>query len=566
MNVRAPDVLFRLVRTVAAAGLLAAFAAPDLEAQVFSDQSAAQGVVFTQALQPDVLHLGAGGGWGDFNGDGLLYIFIADRLGPNALFQNLGGDAGFVDRAADFGVADTAGEGTGALFGDYDNDGDADLYVLNRGNNVLSRNAGPTGVDDWVLTDVTTAVGVEGFGRSSNAAWGDMDQDGFLDLYVSNRNFSLSMPQPAGMRRDYLYHSVPGLLGDRAFQDWSVYCDLPAMANAAAHAVVFVDMELDGDLDIFVANERLVAGTPLVTGENFLWRNDGPDGLDGWLFTDVAADAGVDHQGAPIGIALGDYDNNGRFHLFTSGFGPNHLYQRQGPGVFLHVAVAAGIDRPILPGGFTEISWGMSLIDCNLDGYEDLYVACGKTPGSSGYANALFLNNGDVPNNTFTDVSATCGAVIDTSNRCAVKGDYDGDGDEDLLVVSLGDDAYLFRNEQVGGSYFAVDLVGTVSNRDAMGARVKITVKCMAASTQWRCVQSGSSTGGGQALRQTFGVTVAERIDRLDVIWPSGQTTTMSALAINQAVQVVEPCGAWVNLGGGTLGSNGLVNLLGAAQ
>jgi len=544
---------------------ITALLSPGVSAQVFSDQSAAEGVVFSQSLQTDVLHIGAGGAWGDYNGDGDLDIYIADRMGPNVLFENSGAGVGFVDRAAEFAVDDPLGEGTGALFGDYDNDGDADLYVLNRGSNIMYRNDGAAeGGKAWTFTDVTTALRIQAFGRSSNAAWGDVDNDGYLDLYVSNHNYSLVTPLPGDLRRDYLYHSAPGALGDRAFEDWSPYCDLNAMALAAAHAVAFVDMELDGDLDIFVANEDLSAAAAPVTGENFLWRNDGPDGLGGWLFTDVAEAAGVDHQGAPMGIALGDYDNNGRFDLATSDFGPNHLYQRQGPGLFLDVAVAAGVDRPTLPSGATQISWGMSLIDCDLDGNEDLYVACGKTAGSTGYPNALFMNNGDGPNNTFTDVSVTSGADVDTSSRCAVKGDYDSDGDEDLLVVSLGDRAYLFRNDQVGGDYFAVDLVGTVSNRDGIGASLKLTCTGLVPPNQWRFVQSGSSTGGGQALRQTFGVTGATSVTRLVVTWPSGQVSVLSDMEINQVITVVEPCGAWVDLGGSTLGSNGLPTLVGS--
>jgi len=547
---------------VCAAGLALS---PLNRAQVYSDQAAVEGVLFTNTTPPDVLHTGAGGAWGDYDGDGDLDIYLATRQGSNALFENLGRGLGFADRAAEFGVDDPANEALGALFGDYDDDGDCDLYLLNRGDNILFRNDGPDGGSGWNFTDVTSASGVMGFGRSESAALGDLDNDGFLDLYVANHNFPTTFPQNFDLRADQLYHSIADSSGGRVFEDWSVYLDPAIMQFRAAHSVAMFDMDVDGDLDIFVVNESLNVSAPIATGENFLWQNEGTDGLGGWTFNDIAPAANMDWRGAPMGIAIGDYDGDGDFDAATSEAGPNHLYQAQGPSFFIDVAQAAGVARPFVPSGGLQISWGLVFTDSDLDGWEDLYVPCGGAAGSTNQENALFMNDGNPPNNTFTEVSSTSGADLATSNRTAVRGDYDGDGDEDILVSSLGDVAYLLRNDQVGGDYLGVDLTGTVSNRDAVGSIIRITVSSMTPTTQMRLVISGSSTGGGHALRQTFGVTGATQVDSVEVTWPSGKVSSVRNVAINQVIAMVEPGSrpnVWSDRGSGLAGTGGQVPAL----
>ncbi len=509
-------------------------------AQTFTDRAAAEGMTFTHTAVLGDMPMGAGGAFGDYNGDGELDIYLANRIGSNALFENTTGNPRFVDRAVEFGIDDPSGEGTGALFGDYDNDGDPDLYLLTRGANIFWSNDGPDSGGGWKFKDVTGRLRVAAFGRSSAACYGDFDNDGYLDLYVSSHSYPLQNPQPDDLRQDYLYHNTGLPSGARIFRDWSKFLNTAFLSKAAAHSVAFVDVDDDLDLDLFVINEDLTAIIPTVTGQNFLWRNNGPDGPDAWRFSNISIPANMDYRGAPMGIAIGDIDNDGVLEIATSDAGPNHLYRRTGPGQFVDVAVQRGIDRPMTPGGDLQISWGMSFIDCDLDGYEDLYVACGYFAGTQVQPNALFMNNGS-PNYDFADVSSTCGADVAAASRCAVKGDYDGDGDEDLLVVSLGDDAHLFRNEQPGGDYLGVDLVGTQSNRDGIGAIVRISTTEIMPNDQWRMIQSGSSTGGGQALRATFGVTGATVVDAVQVQWPSGAVSIVKSVAPNQVIRIVEP-------------------------
>lgn len=542
-------------------GLLLLFVLPQyLDAQMYSDQTLALGVSFVHSKPPaDVMPIGAGGAVGDFNGDGLLDFYAADGDGPNHLYQNTG--IGFVERAAAYGVDNPGGEGSGALFGDYDNDGDADLYVLNRGVNVMFRNDGPDGAGGWLFTDVTTLLGVQALGRASAAVYGDYDNDGYLDLYVANHNLSSGFPVPGqGNRSDFLFHNVEGPGGQRVFDDVTALLDTALLARSLAHSAGFVDHDGDGDLDLLVVNEDMRNRDPLITGENLLFRNDGADGAGGWVFTEVASQVGIPHGYQPMGLAIGDYNADGLWDLAMSDNGPNMLLLNQG-GTYLEVAAAAGVDRPLVPGTSNgQIGWGLTFFDADLDGMTDLYVATGAMSSSTAQPNPLFLNNGDLPTCTFTEAIGS-GADDSLKSRTVVRGDYDNDGDEDLFVVNLEGAAHVYRNEAVGDS-LTVRLVGAISNRDGIGARVRLSTAGW--PDQYRLVQSGSTTGGGHDLRVVFGVTGQSRVDALVVDWPSGQQSALSGVAINQQITVVEPCPVLAtNYGVGVAGTLGVPALTG---
>jgi hypothetical protein len=538
-----PRVLIPAV-TLAAAVLLW----PGVGAQTvspFSDETAAQGVTFThQGISGDKLRMGAGAAWGDFNGDGALDLYVATQVGPNSLFQNLGGGAGFVDVAAQLGVDDPGGQGTGALWGDYDNDGDADLFVMNRGDSVMYRNDGPGGPGGWIFTDVTAELGLAAFGRTAAAVYGDYDNDGWLDLYVANHGYYPRYPQPGDdLRSDYLFRNTAAPDGSRTFVNVAPQL-FPenVLANTLAHSVGFFDYDNDGDLDIYVVNE--VMGTDDTLLGNILWRNDGPGGPAGWIFTDATLAAKLTLRSNPMGLSIGDINNDGWWDIAMSDVGPNTLFQNHF-GVFTERAKAAGVQRTKIPGTSTkQISWGMLFLDFDFDGFEDLYVAAGELSISSlkQQPNALFRNDRNPPNITFTDVTAGSGADDPLRSRTAIKGDYDGDGDEDIYVVNYGQPAHLFRNDQIGGDYLVLKLTGTVSNRDAIGARVRLS--WTGGPDQYRMVQSGSTTGGSNELALFFGVPGAATVDTVTIDWPSGLNTVLSDVPTRQRLTVIEPAGA----------------------
>jgi hypothetical protein len=526
---------------------------------LFSEQTEAAGAGFTHHIDSnDQMRMGAGAAWGDYDGDGNLDLYVADRVGPNKLFHNLGPGDGFEEVAASLGVDAAAYDSTGALFGDYDNDGDADLYVMNRGDQLLFRNDGSDGAGGWSFTDVTTAVGANCFGRTAAAAYGDYDNDGWLDLYVANHNYQFVFPEPGDPdRRDCLLHNVEGPGGARVFENEAeTLFGAGILDTTIAHSVAFFDYDNDADLDIYVANEVMSSDESLLG--NLMWRNDGSDDNGGWLFSNVTNSTGTQLWQNPMGLAVGDYNADGWLDFTMTDVGPNYLYHNDGDATFTERGSAAGIARNIVPGSGNnvQIGWGMVFLDYDVDGWEDLYVATGELNGTQTQPNPLFHNNGDAPLNTFTEVTSSSGCDDPDKSRTVVKGDYDNDGDEDLYVVDYGQSAHLYRNDRVGGDFLVLRLVGTVSNRDAIGARVRLTAAGL--PDQYRMVQSGSTTGGGNDLRVFFGMTGAATAGTITIDWPSGAQTVLFDQPVNQWLEVVEPTLAKIAVGPAEAGGSAL--------
>ena len=533
-------------RSLVAALLLAGAAGMAARAQdLFTPVTAAQGVAFTHHYPgADDLDMGAGGAWGDFDGDGDPDLYVADRSGANELFRNRGGGAGFDAVAAAYGIQAAAADSTGALWGDYDNDGDADLYVMNRGANILYRNDGPggSGEPDWIFTDVTADASVMGSvecdGRTSAAVWGDYDNDGWLDLLVGNHHFDFTKPEddaPNENRADCLLHNEEGAGGERVFVDKATQMFTDGVLHKSlAHSVGFLDHDDDGDLDILIVNEVMAAGLE----GNLFWRNNSA----GASFTNVTSATGTGLASHPMGLAVGDFNHDGALDFALSDLQANHLYQNTGSNSFTkRDEAAAGLDDEE-----NHVSWGLLFLDYDLDGWLDLYIADG-TLSSGSDPNRLFHNDGDPPNNTFTEVTDVSGCDDAGRSRTAIRADYDGDGDDDIYVVNLGGNARLCRNDQTGGDFLALKLVGSVSNRDAIGARVKVTPPAASGlPDQHRFVQSGSTTGGGHELKLTIGVTGVAEVDSVEIDWPSGLSDTIDYLATNQTYRVDEGLGVMI--------------------
>ena len=496
--------------------------------------------------------LGGGAAFLDYNNDGFQDIYFVNgvdlpllqegqsdqvELPRNALYRN-NGDGTFTDVTAAAGVADT-GYGMGCAVGDYNNDGFADLYVTNFGANVFFRNNG-----DGTFTDVTTQTGTGDTRWGTSCAFVDYDNDSFLDLYVTNYvKYTIESDQVCmnkGVRvycdprlyegeLDILYHNN----GDGTFTDMTESAGF-SKATGRGLALAWGDYDDDGNMDIYIANDA---------DQNFLYRNDG-DGT----FTDVSLAAGVgfsedgDAENG-MGADFGDYDNDGHLDLVVTNFQDqtNTLYRNEGDGLFSDVSYASGIGTMSLP----YLAWGVSFCDYDNDGYQDLFIANGhldenvqafNPTGFYEQPNLLFRNNRD---GTFDEVGVDSGSGmrVEKVSRGFAYADYDNDGDLDLLVTNLKGAPDLLENKGGQNTWLILRLIGTRSNRDAIGARVKVTTGNL---TQIREVRSGSSYLSQNDMRLHFGLGKYHQINQIEIRWPSGLQERLEGIEANQALTLVE--------------------------
>ena len=491
--------------------------------------------------------IGSGCAFVDFDNDGLLDIYLvsaADLPGfhstkppTNTLYRN-NGDGTFTDVTDRAGVGQ-AGYGTGITAGDYNNDGLVDFYVTNFGANVLYRNNG-----DGTFTDVTGEAGVSDARWSAGAAFADYDNDGFLDLYVTNYcDFRFEDhktcheqgvevycgPEEFNGLPDTLYHNN----GDGTFSDVTQKAGV-YNAKGKGMSVIWADYDNDRDLDIFVAND----GT-----ENFLYQNNGNG-----TFTDVAWMAGVesDERGNPqgsMGVDFGDYNNDGTLDLVVTNFQRqlNAVYRNDGDGFFTDAAFIVGLGYSL-----PYVSWGTGFFDFNNDAQRDLFIANGHIQNaieqydkSSTYLqpNQLLLNDG-VGRFVNTSAEAGAGLQISKASRGVAFGDYDNDGDIDILINNAHDTPDLLRNDTNGDYHWiSIKTIGTKSNRDGIGARIQVRVGDL---TQTAEVRSGASYMSQNDMRVHFGLGAAEKIDRIEVRWPSGIVDVLEDVLPNQILDVRE--------------------------
>ena len=490
----------------------------------------------------------------DRDGDLDLYVLNGSRVGGfpgrdrprNALYRNEG--ATFSNATEESGLGDT-GWGMGCAVADYDNDGDADIYVTNYGSNALYENRG-----DGAFADVAQRAGVFGDEAfSTGCAFFDYDRDGDLDLYVANYvdfdHFMETTPDRRHEWRGLIVHFGPhGMRGEADVfyrnEGEGVFSDATAVAGLVDRdmlyglGVVAGDYDNDGDSDIYVAND---------TGPNYLYENRG-DGT----FTDVAWMKGAAYSegGEPqgcMGIAFGDYDNDAYPDILVTNFWEetNTLYHNDGGRFFSDLTFDAGVGLE----SFQFLAWGTGFFDYDNDGDKDLFVANGHVYPqvdranlgvSYAQTNQLFENMGD---GTFAEVSLTSGAglQIEKVSRGASFGDCDEDGDLDIFVLELNDLPTLLRND--GGdrnNYLIVRTEGTESNRDGIGARVKLRCGDV---TQVGEVRSGSSYLSQNDLRVHFGLGECTTVDRLEVFWPSGLVESFEDLSSNRVLVIREGSG-----------------------
>ncbi|HET6201994.1 MAG TPA: FG-GAP-like repeat-containing protein [Planctomycetota bacterium] len=496
--------------------------------------------------------VGAGAAWLDFDGDGDLDLFLTngsprpdgapDPATLPALFRNDGG--GFRDVTAGSGL-DVPRWWVGAAVGDFDGDGDPDLFVTAFGPDALFRNrterGGPPRFE-------ASACGVEDSRWGASASFLDADLDGDLDLYVAN--YLRIDPTDPAARRTCDWKGIPAFCGPRGFEGagdafFRNEGDgrfAPATREAGldpglalfALGTVAGDFDGDGDPDLYVANDRC---------RNFHFRNSGDGTFVEVGYLDGTAYGPLGEEHGSMGVDFGDADGDGDFELFVTNFeDENNDFYRNDGAFFLEVSAEVGLDRPSRP----LVGWGTRFCDLDLDGDEDLFVAYGHVypqadrrqgPGYRQRAH-LYRNEGG----RFLEASDSAGAglSIARSSRGVAFGDYDGDGDEDILVANLDDSPTLLRNSLASGPWIGFRLLGVRSNRDAYGVRVALDA---GGRRQVKESHADGSIFSSSDARLVFGLGSADRVDAATVRWPSGREERAGDLEVGRYHLWIEGAG-----------------------
>ena len=520
----------------------------------FSDIASKAGLVFThfngaqgEFYFPEIM--GAGAAFLDYDGDGYQDVFVANGSSlprpdlaqdpTSRLFRNRG-DGSFRDVTAGSGLELRGRFGNGVGVGDFDNDGDPDLYLTGYLSSALFRNQG-----DGTFTEITAEAGVENRGHwAFSSGFFDYDRDGDLDLMVANyvlfdtqqntvcrQGGERSYCHPSTFKSDFstLYRNN----GDGTFADVSQVSAIGKVAGKAL-GVVFADYDGDGWQDVFVACD---------TTPDLLFRNN-QDGT----FSEVGLLAGVayDHNGharAGMGVDAGDYDADGLLDLVVTNFSMegNALFRNLGDGSFSEETYTTGI----LENSFLNVGFGVGFLDFDNDSDLDVFSVNGhvvhnieRYRDDTTFAQRMLLyeNTGA----RYREISSESGACFERLDvgRGAAFADFDNDGDVDILVSNNGSRLRLLRND--GGNqenWLSLRLVGQTSNRDGIGARVRARV-----GDRWlhRRVRRAGSYLSSHDVRVHLGLGRAERVDELEITWPSGTTQKMTEIEGKQFLVVVE--------------------------
>ena len=498
--------------------------------------------------------MGSGCAFFDYDQDGRLDVFFVnggrtpayrpDRMPENALYRS-DGDGTFTEVTGQAGVASNLGFGMGAFTGDFDNDGYPDLYISGYGSSTLYHNN-----RDGAFADVTQRAGVANEGNwGTAAAWFDYDNDGHLDLIVTNYlDYEYSGNVYCGERqagaRMYChpqnYDGVPPTLyrnhGDGTFDDVSEAAGITGQ-KAKALGIVAADFNNDGWVDFFIANDSI---------RNLLYLNQ-QDGT----FEDVTLLSGTGYSQdgvaeAGMGVDAGDFNGDGLLDIFVThlDFELDRLYQNRGEMDFVDATLISGIGRKaVLNSGF-----GTRFFDFDLDGWQDLLIVNGHVLDNVSYyrpavqyaeKKMLFRN----VQGKFHDVSETQGAFFakPSVGRGLALGDYDNDGDLDVLVSNNGQAGELVRNDRSEGNHWlALSLQGVTSNRDGIGSRITVAAGGRA---QYAQATGGTSYLSSSDRRIFFGLGNQSKADLVEILWPSGTVDRLEEVSADQFLTVKEGAG-----------------------
>jgi enediyne biosynthesis protein E4 len=529
---------------------------------VFKDIAKQLGVTASHIAAPEAHYVidstSGGSGLFDCDDDGRLDIVLVNGStvehllkggDPMVTLYHQEPDGSFKDITAAAGLT-RKGWGMGLAVADYDNDGKLDLFVTGYTGSALYRNLG-----NCKFEDVTDKAGVRGSGFMTGAAWGDYDRDGYVDLFVSRySHLDLNnLPQfgsnkfcrfkgilvqcgPWGLEgeSDFLYHNR----GDGTFEEVSVKAGVHDDIGYYGLGVMWVDYDDDGWPDLLVANDSV---------PNYLYHNN----RDG-TFTDVGMLTGVALSGegmelGNMGVDWGDYDHSGRLSFFVTHFEeqPNSLYRNMGAKGFDDVSWTSGVGQPSYP----YVGWGTAFFDMDNDTWLDLFVANGHVypqidtiDVGARYKEPMLLhrNNRD---GTFDEVSKEAGlqAIPLKSRRGAAFGDIFNNGNIDIVLLNVGEPPSVLLNTNRDPYHRVLfKLIGTKSNRAAIGARVTIRA---AGVKQFSEVRSGASYLSQNDLRLHFGLGTASKMESVEIRWPNGTTETLQNIAGDNIYTIVEGSG-----------------------
>ena len=545
---------------------LAAFVAMPIAAQVsFTDASATSFVppFVHNSNVPNGDGMG-GAAWLDYDRDGLLDLFLTNGQGSrNALYRNTGAGS-FIDVAGPAGVANGLGNAA-VVAADLDNDGDQDLFLTGDGGmmgigdsplRLYRNNLVPTGIATF--TDVTAASGLTNPLSHMDATFGDIDNDGYLDLFIAaSGSFCLLGPSPActpGNHRNRLYRNTFATTGALTFQNITAGSGVGTALGACT--AFFGHYDNDRSIDLFVGNcNGLALPWPVnpIAAPNELFRNNGNN-----TFTNVASAAtGFNTPGFWMGFGQADFNNDLLTDLFTTNAGggaPHAFWVKTGtlnplpPPTYFDAAPIVGVTG-------LEFAWGTTAQDFDLDGYADLYMAgalpqfgiIGPGLGNPGRLLINQLGLGIIP---FSDITATLPATANLAGQFAsgvASADYDNDGDVDLVVQTdvfggTGGAPLLLNNQgsAAGNNSLTVCVRGTTSNRDGVGARIAVG---NGSFNQLREIYAGNGYLSMDSQWKTFGLGAATSTSILAVWWPNGAVEIFPNVAANQQVLLVEGSG-----------------------
>ncbi len=501
---------YMLVRHVAPmAALLASSAALAGAPSGFTEEAQSRGLSYLTVQDPMFFaeDWGTGLAFADLDDDGDADVVVVGR--PDAvvgIFENTGG--AFISRSVQNGVAPVP-SATGVIAGDYDRDGDLDLFI-SAGRSYLFFPNDPTpnrllrNEGGFMFTDVTVAAGLDDDGPAYGCAWSDFDTDGWLDLYVANR-----------FTPNRLFRN----LGDGTFEDVAVSLGVDRDEDPTFQASFF-DFDRDGDADLYLATDR---GEECDEWKNHLFENVGG------TFVNITEDSGTEACIGSMCIALGDFEGNGFQDIYvTNTVAGNVLLMNQGDGTFAREEVAAGVVS-------NALGWGAHFFDYDHDTILDLYV-CNIVGSSPDARNRLYKHDGTWP---AVDVSTALGVDVESYSFAVASADIDTDGDLDLAVVSHGDPLRLFINhEGAGGNWVRGDLIGEGPQRYAIGGRVDVVI---GETMQQREVIAGNNYLSQNELVVHFGLGDAPLIDEIVMSWPSGTTRTLTSMPVNQTWRLYPP-------------------------
>jgi hypothetical protein len=484
--------------------------------------------------------VGGGAAFLDYDQDGFIDLYVCSgtylkgfnhediqaKSTGNRLYRNKQ-DGTFEDVTKIAGVDGGGAYSMGITIGDYNNDGYPDIYVCNYGPNVLYKNNG-----NGTFTNVSKTAGIEGNECSVGAVWLDYDNDGLLDIYVGNYLYfdpdykypegsdGFPAPNAYDSQQDILYHNE----GNDVFKDVTDSMGI-IDKDGRAMGVGAVDYDDDGFVDIYVTNDHTL---------NYLFHNEG-----GKRFVDVGTPSGTAFSKAgeatiSMAVDFADYNGDGLMDIFKSDDSYCSLYENQGKGIFTDKSSSAGIAMAAAQ----FVGWSSSFVDYDNDGDEDIFKTNGALKHLYGHQDQLFENIGG---GKFKDVSAKLGEYFSQEfvGRGACLGDYDNDGDFDIYIVNLNNEGKFLRNNKGNeNNWLQLKLVGQTSNRDGIGARVKVTAGGRVQTSQKR-----STTGylSQNDPRMHFGLAKNEFADKIEIKWPSGKSQVLEHINANQVLTIKEP-------------------------